>query len=128
VKRKHRLKRASDFKRVRAEGKSLGHPLMALAFVPNGLPYSRVAVVAGRGVGKAVRRNRAKRRLRACVEQLFPHIQPGWDMIVYARPGVIEAPFGALLETMGHLLRRGGLWQALPVQESVESDHERLSE
>jgi len=49
-------------------------------------------------------------------------------MIVYARPGVIEAPFGALLETMGHLLRRGGLWQALPVQESVESNHERLSE
>lgn len=128
MKRKHRLKRASDFKRVRAEGKSLGHPLIALAFAPNGLPYSRVAVVAGRSVGKAVRRNRAKRRLRACVEQLFPYLQPGWDVIVYARPGVVEAPFSAILDAMSHLLRRSGLWQALPVQDHVESDHERLSE
>ncbi|WP_299027296.1 ribonuclease P protein component [uncultured Thermanaerothrix sp.] len=128
MERKHRLKRASDFKRVRAEGKSLGHPLMALVFAPNGLPYSRVAVVAGRNVGKAVRRNRAKRRLRACVEQLFPYLQSGWDVVVYARPGVVEAPFSVLLEIMSHLLRRSGLWQPLSMQDHVESNHERLPE
>jgi len=42
-------------------------------------------VAAGRSVGKAVDRNRAKRLLRAAIQPLIPSIQPGWDLILLAR-------------------------------------------
>lgn len=56
---------------------------------------SRVAFVAGRGVGSAVLRNRAKRRLReACA--LVP-LRAGRDYVVIASSAVAEAPFEDLV-------------------------------
>jgi ribonuclease P protein component len=53
----------------------------------------RVAIVAGRAVGNAVRRNRAKRRLRAAVQQVR---LPPVDLVVDARPATVAAPFERL--------------------------------
>lgn len=55
---------------------------------------SRVAVTAGRKVGGAVERNRAKRRLREAVA-LAP-ILNGRDYVLIATPAVVEAPFEEL--------------------------------
>ena len=128
MKRKYRLRRASDFKRVRSQGKSFGHPWVALLLAPNDLPYSRVAVVAGRSVGKAVQRNRAKRRLRACVERLFPYIRAGWDLILFARPGAVTVPFDDLVSAVTGLLRRGGVLITEAMDQQVVVGNERLSE
>ena len=56
---------------------------------------ARVAVVAGKGVGNAVERNRAKRRLRAALERLV--LPDGMTCVVIARRGVIDAPFARLV-------------------------------
>jgi ribonuclease P protein component len=58
---------------------------------PGGDGRARVAVVAGRKVGSAVERNRAKRRLREAVA-VVP-ISDGCDYMVIASPAVLEAPF-----------------------------------
>jgi ribonuclease P protein component len=54
---------------------------------------ARVAIVAGRAVGNAVLRNRAKRRLRAAARQVR---LPAVDVVVDARAAAIEAPFDTL--------------------------------
>ena len=54
---------------------------------------ARVAVVAGKAVGNAVRRNRAKRRLRAAARQAR---LPAVDLVVDARRSAIDAPFDRL--------------------------------
>ena len=56
---------------------------------------ARAAVVAGKGVGNAVKRNRAKRRLRAALERLA--LPDGMTFVVIARKGVIDAPFARLV-------------------------------
>lgn len=55
--------------------------------------HARVAIVAGKAVGNAVRRNRAKRRLRAAARQAQ---LPAVDLVVDARRAAIDAPFDAL--------------------------------
>jgi len=85
-------------------------------------------VVAGRSVGKAVQRNRAKRRLRACVERLFPHIRAGWDLILFARPGASAVPFDDLMGAVSGLLRRGGVLLTEVLDQQVVIGNERLSE
>lgn len=67
---------------------------------PGGSDGSRVAFVASRAVGSAVRRNRAKRRLReACA--LVP-LRAGRDYVVIASRAVTEAPFTDLVAWLAH--------------------------
>jgi len=77
VKRRFRLTRSTDFKRVRSSGKSYAHPLVVLYVTPSDGPGTRVGVTATRTVGNAVRRNRAKRLLRAAMADLMPEIGSG---------------------------------------------------
>lgn len=53
-----------------------------------------VAVTAGRKVGGAVLRNRAKRRMREAVARA--PIRPGHAYVLVASPAVVDAPFEEL--------------------------------
>ena len=54
----------------------------------------QVGFVAGRKVGNAVKRNRAKRRVREAMRRT--HLQDGTAYIVVASPGVLDAEFTTL--------------------------------
>ncbi len=67
----------------------------------------RVGFTASRKVGKAVARNRIRRRLRAAAEQVLPaHARPGHDFVVVARRAALTRPFPALLGDLETALRR----------------------
>ena len=109
MKRRFRLKRASDFQRVRRNGRSFAHPLVVLVVAPNAEGRVRIGVAAGRTIGHAVARNRAKRRLREVMRPLIPQLPPGWDILLIARRPINQAPFAALQQAVHQLLRRAGL-------------------
>lgn len=110
MKRRFRLTRSTDFKRVRSEGKSYAHPLVVLVTVRSeDEPSPRVGVSASRSMGKAVQRNRAKRLLRESIRPLLPHLSAGWDLILIARAPVLQAPFQEIQTALQGLLRRAGL-------------------
>lgn len=101
-----RLKRSTDFKRVRRLGKSYAHPLLVLVIYRNELSCSRIGVTAGRAVGGAVQRNRAKRMLRAAATPLAAQIQPGWDLVLIARQALSEVKTQAAQAALLQLLQR----------------------
>jgi ribonuclease P protein component len=109
VKRRFRLTKSSDFKRVRRMGKSYAHPLIVLVTHPNEHERARVAVAAGRSIGNAVQRNRAKRRLREAIRPLIPLIEPGWDLLILARHPLPGASFQQCQEALADLLKRARL-------------------
>jgi ribonuclease P protein component len=111
VKRKFRLTNTTDFKRVRRSGKSHAHPLVVLGFLPNALDISRFGITAGRHVGNAVRRNRAKRQIREVIRPLIPSIQSGWDIVLIARSKITNADFGEIKAAIHSLLERANLLQ-----------------
>lgn len=104
--RKNRLTSSTDFKRVRRTGRSHAHPFLVLIAAPNGLEHSRFGFTAGRSIGGAVQRNRAKRRMRAALQEYFAKVQPGWDAILVARPAILGAPWQKITRSLGQLLRR----------------------
>ena len=75
----------------------------------NGRPPSRFAVAAGRRVGPAVARNRAKRLLREAVRSHLDEIEPGWDCLLIARHGAADATFLDVQTAVGQLLSRAHL-------------------
>ena len=109
--RRFRLRKNADFQRVRREGKSYAHPLVVLVVAPNQVGRVRVGVAAGKRIGNAVRRNRAKRRLREIMRPLLPYIRPGYDLMLIARPPMNEAEFARIRSAVVTLLRRAGLLQ-----------------
>jgi ribonuclease P protein component len=109
VKRRFRLTRSTDFKRVRRSGKSYAHPLVVLYQLAADHERVRVGVAAGRTVGSAVQRNRAKRLLRAAMSDLISQVSPGIDLIVIARSPLPNATLEQTQSALFSLLRRAQL-------------------
>lgn len=64
----------------------------------------RLAIVAGRRVGNAVARNRAKRRLREAVRDAS--LPAGVDLVLSAKAGADIVPFPALVDDVRRSVRR----------------------
>ena len=109
MKREFRLTRTNDFKRVRREGKSYAHPLLVLIVTHSNISKLRVGVTASRALGNSVNRNRAKRRVRACLDGFIPLISPDYDLVVLARRPIIAAEFNNICQVMQDLLERAGV-------------------
>lgn len=104
-----RLRHPKDFAAVRERGKHWRNHLVSINVLPNGLPHSRFGFVVSRSIGTAVRRNRAKRRLRAALRSWLPAIQGGYDVVVIAHGAIATAPYGEIEAALGRLLRRAGV-------------------
>jgi ribonuclease P protein component len=103
-----RLRRTSDIRRVLKEGKSHGSGRVVVYVAPGRGP-SRAAWVAGRRVGGAVARNRARRLLREAWRTLGPEVEEGHDMVLTARGSFAQARAPDLTQEVEELLRRAGL-------------------
>ncbi len=109
MKRRFRLTRSIDIKRVRRSGKSFAHPLLVLYVMKADHPVTRVGVTAGVTAGNAVQRNRAKRLLRAAMSDLMPSTLPEYDLMLIARAPLPEAKLEAVRSALTNVLQRAGL-------------------
>lgn len=113
-----RLKSSTDFERVRRDGRSHAHPLVVLLArrrAPDestpggalvGATVTRVGFVAGKSVGSAVERNRAKRLLREALRGAAAGLEPGWDMVLIARRPLAASRLAETRAAVEPLLRR----------------------
>jgi ribonuclease P protein component len=109
VKKKFRLTRPTDFQRVRRQGKSYAHPLVVLIALENDTEQIRIGVTAGKTLGSAVKRNRAKRLLRAAIAPLLPHITPGVDLALVARKPILDVKSTQVQDALAKNLRKAKL-------------------
>jgi ribonuclease P protein component len=124
---KQRLTKRRDFAAVYRKGRALAHPLVVLRLLPNQLPYSRYGFVVSKTVGKAVVRNQVRRRLREGIRTLL--VEPGWDIVVIARPKAAAADFHTLRRaTAGLLSRAEVLTSGLPAGETGPTEVETSEE
>ena len=72
----------------------------------------RAAFVTGKKLGKAVQRNKVKRRLREAFRERVPYIEQGWDLLWIARPSILEVSFERIQKNVLEALRRGRLLAA----------------
>jgi ribonuclease P protein component len=112
MRRSQRLRHRRDVVAVQREGRAVHGDLLSLRVRPTGLPQSRFAFAVSRRVGKAVARNRVKRRLRAAVAELHP--PGGFDVIVTARAPAAEATYHELKAALAQLLRRARVLERRP--------------
>lgn len=110
-----RLKKRSDFLQVAAYQRKIVMPTMIVQLAERSqidkggqiLPFLRVGFTASRKVGNAVKRNRARRRLRAVVQAVGSSFAfSGEDIVLIARSATVTAPFTTLLRDFHQALNR----------------------
>ena len=95
---------------VRQFGQSYAHPLVVLIIEDVKTPLTRFAVTAGTTVGNAVKRNRAKRILRAALGELITEIRPGFNGILIARKPLVESNSIEAKSALDSLFRQAGIY------------------
>jgi ribonuclease P protein component len=110
VKRKHPwLRSAADFRRVREQSPRVWpHPVLVLHVAPNDLDHPRIGITVSSRVGKAVVRNRIRRRLREALRARLGSILSGYDLLIVARPASARTSWNELCATLDVLLQRSG--------------------
>jgi ribonuclease P protein component len=92
-----------DVRRVFDHGEALRGNRVILFLAPGS---GRSAFVAGRRVGGAVSRNRARRILREAWRQVASEGEDRTDVVLVARTGILGARTQDLVSEMAELLRR----------------------
>jgi ribonuclease P protein component len=109
VKRNQRLRTSAEFGHARERApRGWPHPLLVLYVAPNELGRVRVGITVSSRVGKAVVRNRVRRRLREALRARLDRLAPGADLLLIARPASARAGWGELSAALDSVLFRAG--------------------
>jgi ribonuclease P protein component len=110
-----RLRKNSQFQRVKQQGRSVMSPLLILAWMPNDVARTRVGFVISKRISKrAVDRNYIKRLLSEAMRVFLPRLPGGLDIVVSARPQASTADLRTLKQDLFTLLCRTKLLEAEP--------------
>ena len=103
------LKQNHEFRRLYSKGKSAVSPYFAIYCRKTKRPNSRLGITTGLKLGNAVKRNRARRRIRELYRTNESRLLPGYDIVVVARAKVLRCPFSMLQKDMLALFAKLGL-------------------
>ncbi len=102
-----RLASSAGFRAVYSRGRSNRTDLIVLYVLPRpGGTRVRFGFTAGKRVGGAVKRNRAKRLMREAARALIEQINESYDIVVVARNTIIESGLKEVIRDLEHLLIR----------------------
>lgn len=99
------------FRRAYNKGKSFVTPLLVVYVLKNRNLGLRLGVTAGKKIGKAVKRNRAKRLIIAAFNQCLPHISGNYDFIIVARPRILTEKSTVVTEKLQKTLKMAGIFE-----------------
>lgn len=114
----YRLKNRGSFTYIYRKGTSVGSQILTLIYVSaHGL---KLGVSVSKKIGKAVVRNKVKRRINECFMRLGPSITGGYNYIAVAKEGIDKATFQEILDTMERLLKKAGHFKKQESKEAIK--------
>lgn len=111
--RKNRLTKRGSFSYVYRKGDSIRNDAIALFFVKSNSLLIGISV--SNKVGKAVVRNKVKRRLRAVIRQYLPKINRRCQIVIVAKERTVNMEYVDIRRAVGDALLRSKL---------IENDNE----
>lgn len=104
------LKHNREFQLVYRKGKSAHSSALVLFYLSN-TPDISYGFTASKKVGNAVKRNRAKRRMRALFQSVLPELATG-SYVLVAKAETVDIPYETLESALRKMLDRVGARRA----------------
>ena len=115
------LRKRAEYTAVYERGRNYANRLLTLKVAPTPVrsDLSRFGYSVSKTVGKAVVRNRVRRRLKEIAR--LAGVRPGWDIVLIARSSTALATYGELKEAALGLMEKARLTEVqdkrLPAQD-----------
>jgi ribonuclease P protein component len=103
-----RLRKNSDFTATMKE-KRLSIDGLSLFYRRNDGGDFRVGISVGKKLGNAVKRNRMRRQIRACISEALRSHAAGFDLVFLARKELMGKDFGQIRQAVNRALRRSAV-------------------
>ncbi len=98
------------FRRAYNKGKAIVTPFAVVYIIKNRHLGVRLGITAGKKIGKAVKRNRAKRLITAAFRECAPFISGNYDFIIVARPRILTVKGTMVAAALKKALAGTGLY------------------
>jgi ribonuclease P protein component len=107
LKKENRLTKKNEFDNVFKRSKASSGRFVFLKVLENDLGISRFGFIVSSKISKrAVIRNKIKRRLREIIQKNIINIEKGLDVVILARPNIINCDFGEIKEDTERLFKK----------------------
>ncbi len=103
------LKKNYEFKRLYNKGKTAVTPYLVVYSMKTGRGVNRVGYTVSTKLGKAVVRNRVRRRLREIYRLNSDRLITGADIVIVARSRCVDAEYGKIEKAFIHACAELGL-------------------
>ncbi len=105
------LKQNHIFRRLYAKGESAVGRFVVVYAKRNGTNQNRLGITTGVKLGRAVDRNRARRRIRETYRLNESRLKQGYDLVIVARTAAIEGEFSEMQQSFLHQCKKLRLLQ-----------------
>lgn len=96
---------APSYRKVYDEGRSAGNRYLVIYFLPEEAGM-RFGVSAGKRLGKAVVRNKLKRRVKEAFRRFLPRIGKSGQVVFIVRRSAVSRPYADIENAVKDLLKR----------------------
>ena len=103
------LKENKDFRRLYYRGKSEASSCIVTYVMKNNFGETRVGITSGKKIGNAVKRNRARRIIRAAFSSYEGSLKGSYDIVFVARTRTTQVKMQEVEQQMGEQLKRLGV-------------------
>ena len=105
-----RLTKEKDFDKIFNEGKKKYTKIIGILYLPNNLKNNRYGIIVSKKIAKkATTRNKIKRIIRSSLKKQEIFLKNGNDIIILAKPQIIDAENDEIEENIDFCIKNIGL-------------------
>ncbi len=104
-----KLKENRDFRRAYSQKKCFVSPYIVVYVNKNRTNNVRLGITAGKKIGNAVSRNRAKRVIMAAFRENFLNIKSGYDFVIVARNRILQVKSTVVAASLKKIITDAGV-------------------
>lgn len=107
--KRFRLSKGQEYNNTYNRGLKIPGKYIVVYITPNNQLINRFGIVASKKIGNAVKRNRARRRIRAIVAFSQGKLRSGYNIVIIARQSIFKADFKLLENDYYTVMKKAGL-------------------
>lgn len=122
------LKENKDFRRLYYRGKSEAASCLVTYVMKNNFYKTRVGITSGKKIGNAVKRNRARRLIRAAFSEFEDRLNGYYDIVFVARTRTAQVKMQDVKKQMEEQLGRLGVLREKANKKSNDISDKNISD